>query len=541
MLCHRGTAAVASGLVLNPLKCLALEFQRLGCAKMFSRPFAVMGIIFVLLGSLVTDAGATIRADAVGGGWLHGGVLGQYFNNSTLSGVPAFSRTDVRIDFDWNTAGKPGGSRSPGFADVSATNFSVRWAGQIMPRFSESYVFKVAGESGARLFIAPTNSTNWVILLDSWNTPGTNSVSATLVAGQVYQLKLEYYNAGGPGLCRLLWSSPSTPEEVLDTTTLSGLNIVTYSDRLWANVMDGARDSWSADANDSIPVPRDTNGWPLTDAYNIPFEGQNPATVAGTYLLQFSGQAQVSANAFGTVLFQADGATYNGTLPLEAGYDAVSNLTTAALVLTNDNAGILYLQFSKTRRNPGDTVPTGVSNVRLMRPIGPGNSTNELLGSCFSSTLKSAVSRYTLLRWILNFDTDINWTNRVLPAYSTKAKVGSVQYWEYLVMLANETGKDIHACLPVRASDDYLTNVANLFRYGSDGVNPYSTAQANPVYPPLNSNLRIILEHENEVWNFGFANYGNNLADVEAAASANSVGWQIVNYDGVYTGNPDGA
>ncbi len=500
----------------------------------------MIGIAVLLSRASVLETMAT-PADAIGGGWLQGGALGQYFNNPSLTGTPAFSRTDVRVDFDWSATGSPGGSRSPGFADVGSTNFSVRWTGQIMPRFSESYVFKVACNAGARLYIAPTNSSNWTQLLDMWNTPGTNTAAWPLVAGQAYQLKLEYYNALGIGLCRLLWSSPSTPEEVIDTATLSGLNIVTYSDRLWANVMDNARDSWSADANDSIAVPRDTNGWPLTNAYNIPFEGQNSATMAGTYRLQFSGQAQVTANVFGTVTFGVNGTTYNGTLPAGVGYDVTSNLTTATMTLTNDNAGILYLQFNNTRRNPGDTTATGVASVKLMRPIGPGNSTYEPMGSYVSTTIKSAVARYTLLRWILNFDTDMNWSNRVLPGYSTKVNVGSVQYWEYMIMLANETGKDIYTCLPVRASDDYLTNVANLFRYGSDGGHPYTSVQANPVYPPLNPNLRIILEHENEVWNFGFANYGNNLADVEAAAAVNSAGWQIVNYDGAYTGNPDGA
>lgn len=254
----------------------------------------MIGIAVLLSRASVLETMAT-PADAIGGGWLQGGALGQYFNNPSLTGTPAFSRTDVRVDFDWSATGSPGGSRSPGFADVGSTNFSVRWTGQIMPRFSESYVFKVACNAGARLYIAPTNSSNWTQLLDMWNTPGTNTAAWPLVAGQAYQLKLEYYNALGIGLCRLLWSSPSTPEEVIDTATLSGLNIVTYSDRLWANVMDNARDSWSADANDSIAVPRDTNGWPLTNAYNIPFEGQNSATMAGTYRLQFSeiGRAHV--------------------------------------------------------------------------------------------------------------------------------------------------------------------------------------------------------------------------------------------------------
>jgi hypothetical protein len=55
----------------------------------------------------------------------------------------------------------PGGSRSPGFADVGNQNFSVRWTGRIMPRFSESYTFKVICDAGARLCFKPTNSVTW--------------------------------------------------------------------------------------------------------------------------------------------------------------------------------------------------------------------------------------------------------------------------------------------------------------------------------------------------------------------------------------------
>jgi hypothetical protein len=46
--------------------------------------------------------------------------------------------------------------------------------------------------------------------------------------------------------------------------------------------------------------------------------------------------------------------------------------------------------------------------------------------------------------------------------------------------------------------------VAQLVTYGSDGTNPYTSAQANPVYPPLKSNLRVYVEYSNELWNFAF-------------------------------------
>ena len=40
---------------------------------------------------------------AVGGGFPAGGLLGEYFDNRDLAGTPAFTRQDVRIDFDWQT------------------------------------------------------------------------------------------------------------------------------------------------------------------------------------------------------------------------------------------------------------------------------------------------------------------------------------------------------------------------------------------------------------------------------------------------------
>lgn len=508
-------------------------------------PSVFLGML-ILLGQSLT----AIAADAVGGGLLQGGALGQYYNNSTLTEPPAFTRRDVRVDFIWGAVGKPGGSRSPGYADVGNQNFSVRWTGQILPRFSESYTFQVICDAGARLYFKPTNSVAWTTLLDAWASTGTNLVTASLAGGQTYDFKLEYHAATAPPVCRLYWSSPSTPTEVLDTVTLAGLNVDTYANysyQLWANAMDGARDEWSCYSGSIDPlVPRDNNGWPATDATNIVFEGasvNNGLGMAGTYLLQFQGQAAVNANVFGPATFAVNGTNYGGALPFGAGYNAASNLTTATFTIASNNAGILYLGFQNTRRNPGDTSPTGVSQVKLMRPVSPGSSTNYAIGTYFHSPFQTACQRYTILRWILNGDTDIEWTNRPteLPAYSTHNSTGSQRYWEQMVMLANECGKDLYVCLPVRASNQYLTNVANLICYGSDGVNPYTSPQASPVFPPLNPNLRVILEHENEVWNWSFPNAGNNITDLLTAYTNNAPDWQVVNYDGAYTADPSGA
>ena len=521
-------------------------------AKVNRRPRGRWTPIFLAMALQFGQAMAVwAAADTVGGGWLGGGVLGQYFSNPTQSGAPAFCRRDVRVNFNWGPYGTPGGSPSPAFAAVWRTNFSVRWTGQLMPRFSEKYIFTLVANSGATLYLWPVSGSKSSALVAAAS-GNTNAAATPLVAGQTYQVELDYNNSGTTGtpVCQLLWSSSSTPQEVLDTATLAGLNVDTYGAyvyQLYANAMDDSRDEWG-NYNSNVLLPpsqRDANGWPTTDATNIVFEGAgvNGGSIGtGTYQLQFQGEAVVSANLFGSSKLLVNGTNYGSNLPFGIGYNAASNLTTATLVVYTNNLGILYLGFQNSRRNPTDTTNTGVTNVKLMRPVTPGSTNSFPVGTFFYTNFENAVQRFTSLRWILNADRDTEWSSRPneeLPAYATHTGQGTYRFWEYMVILANECGKDIHACFPVQASNAYLTNVANLFAYGSDGVNPYNSPQANPVYPPLNPNLRIILEHENEVWNFSFPNWGNNLFMMLQAYTNHSPDWQIVNYDGVYNpGNP---
>jgi hypothetical protein len=88
-------------------------------------------------------------APTVTGGWL-----GQYFNNSDLSGAPAAERADTAVDFIW-------GSSSPIPNVVNADNFTVRWVG--MPTFTAGrYTFVVSADGGIRLWV------NDQLLIDSW-------------------------------------------------------------------------------------------------------------------------------------------------------------------------------------------------------------------------------------------------------------------------------------------------------------------------------------------------------------------------------------
>ena len=52
------------------------------------------------------------------------GLKAEYFDNDTMSGAPAMTRTDKQIDFDWN-------STSPDPAKLDPKAFSVRWTGTL--------------------------------------------------------------------------------------------------------------------------------------------------------------------------------------------------------------------------------------------------------------------------------------------------------------------------------------------------------------------------------------------------------------------------
>ena len=102
--------------------------------------------------------------------------------------------------------------------------------------------------------------------------------------------------------------------------------------------------------------------------------------------------------------------------------------------------------------------------------------------------------------------------------------------------LANQQNKDAWINIPITASPDYVTKLALLLKYGSDGVNPYTSTQASPKWAPLKATLRLWVEYSNEIWNDGFVqahlNRGLGLTEV-ASGTAWGGGPCNLNYDNV--------
>ena len=146
---------------------------------------------------------ATYRAT---GGDVNG-LTGEYFATPTLAGS-SITRVDPTVDFVWGAA-----SPAPG---IPADHFSVRWTGQVMPQFSETYRFYTVSNDGVRLWINGTR------IVNNWTNHGTteNSGTIALTAGQRYDIRMESYEDTGNATARLLWSSPSAPKAVVPSARL---------------------------------------------------------------------------------------------------------------------------------------------------------------------------------------------------------------------------------------------------------------------------------------------------------------------------------
>ncbi len=130
------------------------------------------------------------------------------YNNRRLNGNPAETGVDATVNFNWQRNGKT--TKSP------KDNFSVRWTGQVQPKYSETYTFYTHADDGTRLWV------NGKLLIDDWADHPVREKSGkiTLQAGKKYNLKLEYYENRGKAVCKLLWSSKSQNKQIIPQNRL---------------------------------------------------------------------------------------------------------------------------------------------------------------------------------------------------------------------------------------------------------------------------------------------------------------------------------
>lgn len=125
------------------------------------------------------------------------GLTASYYANETFSGLPVLSRVDAGVNFDW-----AGGSPASG---VPADSFSVRWSGEIQPRYTETYTLVLRTDDGVRVWLDGQP----LPVINDWFLRGAANSTCTFnaVAGRRYAIRIEYYEHQGSAVAQMSWYS----------------------------------------------------------------------------------------------------------------------------------------------------------------------------------------------------------------------------------------------------------------------------------------------------------------------------------------------
>jgi len=124
------------------------------------------------------------------------GLLGNYFPNRTLFGDAVLTRTDPSINFDWSINGP-----------VGIANYSVRWNGEIVAPFTDTYRIIGFADDAMRIYIdGQLVASTWQKILGVGATVDVSGF-VDMEAGKSYSIQMEYYQTTGGASAELAWAS----------------------------------------------------------------------------------------------------------------------------------------------------------------------------------------------------------------------------------------------------------------------------------------------------------------------------------------------
>ncbi len=268
--------------------------------------------------------------------------------------------------------------------------------------------------------------------------------------------------------CLKIGTNLSNPDDWVSEWPL--VDIMKYS-RTWltTNSNGGPWDTMVADS-----IAKDANGYPL----------QIPAVVAGQSASQvmFTVWANTAVLPLGTYTVLWEG---SGTLSFWG--DATNATLTGPNRMTfnlihKDNVFTLTIRTSQLGNH--------VRNIRVLMP----NTEATYQTNPWNQTWLDKLAPFSTLRFMdwakTNYSPQQNWEKRTTPSRYTYTEQGMP--FELMVAISNKKKSDAWVCVPHLADDNYVTQMATLFR---DNMDP---------------NLKIYVEYSNELWNWGFsqAQYG---------------------------------
>lgn len=134
------------------------------------------------------------------------GLMATYFDNVNFTGATVVRR-DATVNFNW--PGVP-------VTGIGADTFSVRWVGQVQPRFTQTYTFYTTSDDGVRLWV------NNQLIINNWtsHSPTVNAATLALTAGTKYDIKMEFFDNTVGAVAKLEWQSASQVRQVIPQAQL---------------------------------------------------------------------------------------------------------------------------------------------------------------------------------------------------------------------------------------------------------------------------------------------------------------------------------
>jgi hypothetical protein len=145
-------------------------------------------------------SGVASSAFTLGTSCPTGQFLGEYFNNTTLSGSPSFATCSSSINYDWSTSGPGNG--------IGTDVFSVRWTGSF--NFNAgSYTFTARADDGIRVWVDGNP------IIDQWIDQGASTYQSTIpLSAGTHTIRVEYYENLGFAVAQVGWQAVPTPSQL---------------------------------------------------------------------------------------------------------------------------------------------------------------------------------------------------------------------------------------------------------------------------------------------------------------------------------------
>lgn len=238
--------------------------------------------------------------------------------------------------------------------------------------------------------------------------------------------------------------------------------------------------SSGAETNEEQYLNLDSNGWPKTlTSVNEPGAQKfaqlqilllrstsTPLYASGQYIVRYQGE--------GTITYQFDGV--KDTSQSTPGRDVIN--------VANATQGGINLIIKSTDPNH-----TG-NYIRNIQVVRAEQESSLIAGQMFNPVFTGLLQNFRVLRfmdWLkTNGSNQTSWANRSLPTNATWAAPAGVPY-EVIVNLANTLGADPWVNVPLKADDDYITQLATL------------------MHAQLGTSQKVYVELSNETWNSGFS------------------------------------